>query len=202
MLVVFSCLYSSSASQVAWIIKKYMIKSQDFACHVTLGNALKSLWPAVCSSIKWEIIIVHLNRPPSTKSQRPKGYVKNNFFTCIAPMLCSVTEWFHQWRVYEALRQQDSIFIHTQLLYMGRRNQVFLLSLRIKSQWKSRQRCNQAVFGGFFEPDFASSSGTCPRLFYSQRPLVTASSWPFPSHHSCLLEGPLWSQYCSQAQAG
>lgn len=43
----------------------------------------------------------------------------------------------------------------------------------------------------FFEPDFASSSGTCPRLFYSQRPLVTASSWPFPSHHSCLLEGTL-----------
>lgn len=33
---------------------------------------------------------------------------------------------------------------------MGRRNQVFLLSLRIKSQWKSRQRCNQAVFGVFF----------------------------------------------------
>ena len=33
-----------------------MIKNQDLACRVTLGNALKSLWFAVCSSIKWSNI--------------------------------------------------------------------------------------------------------------------------------------------------
>lgn len=80
---------------------------------------------SICTHIiKWEIVIVHLNRLPNTKRQRPKGYVKNSFFTCIAPMLRCATEWFHQWRVYEALRQWDQIFIHTQLLYVGRRNQV------------------------------------------------------------------------------
>lgn len=76
---------------------------------------------------------------------------------------------------------------------VGRRNLVFLLSLRIKSQRISRQRYNQAAFCFvfFFGAQLCSSSGTGLRLFYSKRPLVTASSWPFPGHHSCLLEGTL-----------
>lgn len=73
------------------------------------------------------------------------------------------------------------------------RSLVFIVSLRIKSQWISGKKIKSNcfcfyVFLFFLNPDFAFSSGISPELFQSQRPLVTASSWPFPSHHSCLLK--------------
>lgn len=57
------------------------------------------------------------------------------------------------------------------VLSMGRRNQVFLLSLRIKSQWKSRQRCNQAVFGDFL------SLTLLPALAFAQGFFIAKGHW-------------------------
>lgn len=55
---------------------------------------------------------------------------------------------------------------------MGRRNQVFLLSLRIKSKWKSRQRCNQACLGFLF-----LSLTLLPALALARRFFIAKGHW-------------------------